>query len=67
MVAVFPIGWTMSKVIMAVIFYGVFTPVAVLFRLMGRDALHLRRQPNADTYWLPKPQAAGVGQYFRQF
>lgn len=67
MVAVFPIGWTVSKIVMAVIYYGVFTPVAVIFRLIGRDVLHLRRQPAADTYWLSKPQAAGVTQYFRQF
>lgn len=67
MVAVFPIGWTISRLVMAVIYYGIFTPVALLFRVIGRDALHLRRQPDAATYWLPKPQAAGVAQYFRQF
>jgi hypothetical protein len=62
----FPIGWLVSRVMLACLFYGLFTPVAVVFRLIGRDALHLRRRADA-TYWTPKPAAAGINAYFRQF
>jgi hypothetical protein len=66
MIAVFPIGWLVSHVLLAVVFYGVFTPLATVFRLMGRDAL--RRQPTTTaTYWFAKPAAADVAGYYRQF
>jgi hypothetical protein len=66
MVAAFPIGWTVSYVLMALLFYAVFTPLGLAFRLTGRDALGLRRRPEAPSYWQPKT-AANVQQYFRQF
>lgn len=67
MVLTFPVGWVVSRIILAVLFYGVFTPVGLLFRLMGRDALGLRRRPGKATYWVDKPAPADVGSYFRQF
>jgi hypothetical protein len=67
MILAFPIGWVVSHVVLAFIFYAVFTPVGLLFRLIGRDALQLRRRPELESYWLPKPAAADVRDYFRQF
>jgi hypothetical protein len=62
-----PIGWVVSHVALAVLFYGMFTPLALIFRLMGRDALRLRWQSEQATYWTPKPAAADARSYFRQF
>jgi hypothetical protein len=67
MVLAFPIGWVVSRVILAVMFYGIFTPFALVFRLAGRDALGLARRAAVDTYWTPKPMPADVRRYFRQF
>jgi len=67
MVAVFPIGWLISRVVLALMFYVVFTFVAMQFRFLGRDALERRSKPNAETYWKPKPPARDVRGYFRQF
>jgi hypothetical protein len=62
----FPIGWVVSRVVLAALFYLVFTPVGVAFRLTGRDALAL--QPNArPSHWLPRQPTADAGRYFRQF
>jgi hypothetical protein len=66
MIAAFPIGWTVSKVMLAGLFYLVFTPVAAVFRLMGRDALRLRRREALGTYWT-EHRMADVQEYFRQF
>lgn len=66
-VATFPIGWVMSKVLMAAVFYLVFTPVALFFRLIGRDPLERRLDPNRASYWTPKPQPSGPRSYFHQF
>jgi hypothetical protein len=65
MIAAFPIGWTVSRIALAIVFYAVFTPVGRLFRLIGRDALRLRRV-DARTYWTTKAGAADVREYFRQ-
>ena len=62
----FPIGWVVSHVVLAVLFYGLFTPIALAFRLVGRDALALRRPSGQDSYWLAKPPPADVRSYYRQ-
>jgi hypothetical protein len=65
MIAAFPIGWTVSQIMLLVLFYGVFTPVGLVFRAIGRDGLRLRRR-SEPTYWLEKPAAQRVDEYFRQ-
>jgi hypothetical protein len=62
----FPIGWVVSHVLLACAFYGLFTPIALFFRLIGRDALARRHRPEGETYWTPKPAARDVRSYFRQ-
>jgi hypothetical protein len=67
MIAVFPIGWVVSHVVLAVMFFGVITPIALLFRLRGRDALRRKRDLQAASYWQPKPAASDVRSYFKQY
>lgn len=64
-VVAFPIGWVVSQTILAVLFFGVFTPIGLVFRAQGRDPLALRR-PAGGSYWRPKPAARDKRQYFRQ-
>ena len=66
MIAAFPIGWTVSKITLGGVFYIVFTPVGLVFRLFGRDSLLLRRRQPAS-YWMAKPPAKSGEEYFRQF
>ena len=63
-VVTFPIGWLVSRVLLAIVFYGVFTPLAVLFRIVKRDALN--RQP-LDSYWSAKKTTTDKARYLRQF
>jgi saxitoxin biosynthesis operon SxtJ-like protein len=65
MVVAFPIGWTVSHLMLAVLFYLIFTPVAFVFRAMGRDVLRLRRGTSAS-YWTPKAIPASSEDYFAQ-
>jgi len=67
MVLAFPIGWTVSQVILAVMFYGLLTPIGLVFRLVGRDALHRTRRPGMETYWTSKVAPTSPGRYFQQF
>lgn len=65
MMAAFPIGWTISKLLLMLVFFGVLTPLAIVFRLAGRDAL-LRRRQQCESYWVEKRSPASVRSYFRQ-
>ena len=66
MVAAFPIGWTVSRVALATIFFGILTPLGALFRARGRDPLRLGRGAR-ETYWTAKRQSTAASDYFRQF
>ena len=66
MVVAFPIGWTISNLVLALMFYGIFTPVSFVFRAIGRDELQLRKKP-ASSFWRPKPVPGAARDYFRQF
>jgi hypothetical protein len=67
MAAVFPIGWLMSNVLLGVVYLVVVTPIALVFRLMKRDVLQRRSQPQQDTYWRAKPMPDTMGRYLRQY
>jgi hypothetical protein len=64
--ATYPIGWTVSHVVMLATFYLAVTPVALVLRLMGRDLLNQRIDRSAATYWVPHAPS-DVKRYFRQF
>ena len=63
----FPIGWLLSQVMLAVLFYAIITPIALLFRLRGRDLLQRKRDPDQKSLWLPKSLPQDVRSYFRQY
>jgi hypothetical protein len=67
MCAAFPIGWTMTRLVLGLLFFGLFTPVAIVFRVIGRDPLHRRSSRERQSYWSAKPGSADPGDYFRQF
>jgi hypothetical protein len=65
--ASWPIGWVASHLAFAILYYGVVTPVALLFRLIGRDALRRRFDRAAASYWEPYNPDQGPERYLRQF
>lgn len=67
MAAAFPIGWTISHLLLALIYYGMFTPIGLLMRLGGYDPMRRRFDRNAETYWIPRQQDDSPKRYFRQF
>ncbi|MDA0917549.1 MAG: SxtJ family membrane protein, partial [Planctomycetota bacterium] len=67
MAAVFPIGFVVSNVVLAVVFYGVVWPIGILTRLTGRDALQLRFDREAKTYWNARQPTRDPRRYFRQY
>ena len=67
MVLGFPIGWVVSLTMLAAMYFLVLAPVAVVFRLLGRDAMTREIRPDASTYWSAKDAPEDKSRYFRQY
>jgi hypothetical protein len=67
MTLTYPIGWTVSQMLLAVAYFGVFSGVAGIFRILGYDPLERRLDRQAKTYWVRRQTRSDVRSYFRQF
>ena len=67
MYAAFPVGFAVSHLILAAAYYLVITPIGLLARLVGRDVMHRRFDPDARTYWVEHRAASDPARYLRQF
>ena len=63
----FPVGWAVSHLIMAVFYYAIITPIALLFKVLGRDLLCRKYDPQADSYWIAYKRKRSNKDYFHQF
>ena len=43
-----------NPLVMAVIYFAVVTPTGLIMRALGKDPLHLRYDPDARSYWIPR-------------
>jgi Saxitoxin biosynthesis operon protein SxtJ len=43
-----------SPIVLGLLFYVIVTPVALLMRVLGKDPLRLRREPDAASYWIDR-------------
>jgi hypothetical protein len=66
-IAAFPIGWTVAQLVLAVMFYAVLTPVALVFRWRGRDELKLRPRPEQASFWITRCPEQNVRRYLKPF
>jgi hypothetical protein len=51
------LGFVMTRVILTAVFVGLVIPIGLVLRLVGKDLLRLKLDPEADSYWLPKEEA----------
>ncbi len=63
----FPIGFVVGNVLMAIVFYLLVTPIGLVFKLLGKDPMHRKLDPEAKSYWIERPPPVEAGRYFRQF
>lgn len=47
------LGRIMNPIVIGVVFFAIFTPMALMARLLGHDELRLKRRA-ADTYWISR-------------
>ena len=63
----YPIGLVVSTVLIGVIYYGLFTPVALVFKLTGRDPLHRKIERDAASYWVERKTQREPASYLRMY
>jgi hypothetical protein len=54
-----------SPVVLGLIYFGVFTPAALIMRVIGRDAMCRRFDPAARSYWVKRDPAGPSDDSFR--
>lgn len=62
----YPIGWAISHLLLLTIYLGLFTPLGLFFRLIGRDLLN-RKYSGRQSYWIQKKDQGQSDRYFRQY
>ncbi len=67
MAIVAPLGWLVSHAVLALLFFGILTPLALLFRLVGRDVLRRRARPSGETHWTPLTEPDDARRYLNQY
>lgn len=63
----FPIGWVVSHLVIGLFYYGIITPVAIVFKILGRDPLSRKYDHQLNTYWIPYKHKRSAKDYFHQF
>ena len=59
------LGKVVSPIVLSFIFFSIFVPVSLFFKLIGRDELKLRRVPSTS-YWVEKKERAHAPKSFRR-
>jgi hypothetical protein len=67
MTVTYPIGWTVSNLILMLVYYLVLTPTGVIMRLVGRDPMQRELERDVPTYWVPRETDRSPSRYFRQY
>ncbi len=48
------IGWMMTRVILTILYYLVFTPASMVTKLLGKDLLDEKFNPEKKSYWIKR-------------
>ena len=60
------LGMVVSPIVLGVIFFGLFTPIAMLMRLSGRDELRLK-YAQKESHWISRGEPIKSESFKRQF
>ena len=60
------LGMVVSPVVLGVIFFGIFTPIAISMRLFGRDELRIKLM-RSPSYWITGINLRRSGSFYQQF
>jgi Saxitoxin biosynthesis operon protein SxtJ len=60
------LGYVVSNVLLAIMFFLVITPLGLFLKLIGKDLLRQKR-PRCESQWMPVKEAKNEDSYYRQF
>ena len=66
MMITMPIGMVVGELALMLIYFGLFLPMAILFRLIGRDSLQRRSAHNEKTFWQKRIPVSSIRKYYQQ-
>jgi hypothetical protein len=63
------LGYFVSRILLTIIFLLVLTPTGFIMRLLGKDPMDRRRDPEGQSYWIARVQEpdASIERYEKQF
>ena len=68
MAVAFALGFVMTRVLLTVVFALTVVPIGLALRVLGKDPLHRRPDPEAATYWVARddgrPDRESLERYF---
>ena len=62
-----PIGFVVTHLLLGLIFFVLFTPVAIFFRLTGRDPLQRAWNQETKSYWHTRARQRSPASYLRLY
>ncbi len=61
------LDWVIVSIALLLVYWLVFTPIGLILRLLGRQSLRRRPDPDLKTYWQPAEKVTDLQRYHRQF
>ena len=59
-------GMVVTPIILGLLFFVLFTPIGMLMRLFGRDALRMKLDRSGASYWVAREQPGSTPESFRE-
>ena len=53
------IGGVISKIILLILFYGLFTPISIVLKILRKDLLHKKMDKKCQSYWINRDLQPG--------
>ena len=67
MIFAFLLGWVMTRIIVTLTFFLIFTPVGFVLRILGKDLLNEKIDRSVSTYWLRHEPISDKSRYLKQY
>lgn len=63
------LGYFVSRVLLTIIFFIVMVPTGLLMRVLGKDPMDRKLDPNVPSYWIKRedPEETSIERYEKQF
>ncbi len=64
----YALGWVNTRILLVLFFFLVITPVSLVLRMIGKDPLLRRSEPDLKSYWIAREKGSFDREsYLRQF